>query len=87
MPSLVCNPEHIVKTDLGPCDACAGSGMFQINEPLTRGICIRCHGTGKDRIVSIVYDEFASILIVLTANGNTVEFEMSNHELDVNVKS
>lgn len=57
---------------LDKCNACDGSGHWQINEPLQLGICSRCNGTGKDRIVQILPGPNSMVnLIALTANGLT----------------
>lgn len=55
--------------ELENCSACRGSGVWQINEPLLVGLCNRCHGVGKDRVVQIV-DCGRGFHKVLTANGN-----------------
>jgi hypothetical protein len=55
---------------LDNCVVCNGGGCWQINEPLQVGICMRCHGTGKDRVVQIIDSPMCdSSIIALTANG------------------
>jgi len=67
---------------LDNCEACNGAGIFQINEPLQSSICIRCHGTGKDRIVQIFDTGSVSDcpIVGLTANGAIISLEWKENE-------